>query len=312
METKPDRQGSIDRLIPEQQGQTFAQVFVRSFLREVTKWTTLVDVFDVLSRTRAHYPASPLFARRQRRVFYKEKMNLLDFLFPRRCLTCWHFGTYFCDRCAATIRIVEERETICPICEHPSIGGITHAGCQGPYRLDGLTSFFHYDGIVREAVKVLKYRRVTDLAEEFTSLIPPDTFDQLSFVCHPGSSLSHSRESGNPVFVPIPLHGSRFRDRGFNQAEVFGKLIAARLNVPFYTDILRRVKKTIPQVEMKNRKERMKNMRGVFAIHNSPFSIPHSCILFDDVFTTGATMRAAGESLKRAGARFVWAVTMAR
>jgi len=115
------------------------------------------------------------------------------------------------------------------------------------------------------------------------------------------------------MLIPIPLHPSRYRDRGFNQAEVLGRILADRLHIPIRTDILKRVIKTTPQVEMKDRKERLKNMKNVFSIHNSKFVIPNSTIiLFDDVFTTGATMRAAGETLKRAGAKSVWAVTMAR
>lgn len=220
-------------------------------------------------------------------------MHLLDLLFPRRCLTCWRFGRYFCERCSATIRIIEPRETICPVCERPAIGGMTHPRCTGRYSLDGLTSFFHYDGIIMEAVKTFKYRLVTDIAQEFVSLVP-------------------AADIVDGVLVPVPLHPLRFRDRGFNQAEVLGKLLADRLHIPMRTDILRRVKKTPPQVEMKERNERLKNMKNVFSILHSSFSTLHSVVLFDDVFTTGATMRAAGETFKRAGAEFVWAVTMAR
>ncbi len=223
-------------------------------------------------------------------------MNLLDVLFPKRCLTCSRFGKYFCDHCVSTIRTIGVNEAICPICERRAFGGMTHPRCKTKYSLDGLTSIFHYDGIIRQAVKTLKYRRVTNLAQEFMHLISP----------HLPTALSS-------MLIPIPLHPSRYRDRGFNQAEVLGRILADRLHIPIRTDILKRVIKTTPQVEMKDRKERLKNMKNVFSIHNSKFVIPNSTIiLFDDVFTTGATMRAAGETLKRAGAKSVWAVTMAR
>lgn len=199
------------------------------------------------------------------------------------------------------------------MCERPAFGGMTHPRCKTRDALDGLTSFFRYEGIVREAIKVLKYHRVTDLATEFVSCIQTDG-------------------TYRGVLLPIPLHPSRFRDRGFNQAEVLGKLVASRLHIPIRTDILRRVKKTPPQVEMKDRNDRLRNMRGVFSVTSfwqaslrarpeshgdaGQASMTHTIkgtfFLFDDVFTTGATMRAAGEALKRGGARFVWAVTMAR
>lgn len=229
-------------------------------------------------------------------------MNILDILFPKRCLACGRFGTYFCDRCAGTIRTIGVSETICPICEYPAIGGMTHPRCQTKYSLDGLTSIFHYDGIIREAVKTLKYRLVTDLVTEFVSLIPSSVFNNLTI-----------QQYNNCVLVPIPLHPSRLRSRGFNQAEVLGRPLAGRLHIPIQARILRRVKATTPQVEMKDRKKRLENMKNVFSIPTSKFVLPNSTIvLFDDVFTTGATMRAAGETLKRAGATFVWAVTIAR
>ncbi|MEK9143427.1 MAG: ComF family protein [Patescibacteria group bacterium] len=231
-------------------------------------------------------------------------MNLLDFIFPRHCLSCLRFGKYFCNICVSTIRTIGVNEAICPICGRRAFGGMTHPRCKTKYSLDGLTSIFHYDGIIKQAIKSLKYRRITDLAQEFVNLVPGS--------CHPG-------EGRDPVLIPISLHSSRFRDRGFNQAEVLGRLLADRLpagkaglHIPMRTDILKRVIATTPQVEMKDRKERLKNMKNVFFIHHSSFIIRNSVILFDDVFTTGATMRAAGETLKRAGAKRVWAVTMAR
>lgn len=229
-------------------------------------------------------------------------MNILDIIYPRRCLACGRFGKYFCNRCTGTIRIIGVSEAICPICERPAIGGRTHPRCQTSYSLDGLTSIFCYDGIIRQAIKSLKYRYVSDLTDEFISLIPSSVFNNLAI-----------QQYNNCILVPIPLHSSRFRSRGFNQAEVLGRPLAGRLHIPIRNDILRRVKATTPQVEMKDRGKRLDNMKGVFAVHHDSCLLSHeTIILFDDVFTTGATMRAAGETLKRAGAKSVWAVTMAR
>ena len=222
-------------------------------------------------------------------------VNILDFFFPKRCVGCGKIGKYFCIFCTAKIRYIQANEYICPMCGRLALDGATHPGCRTRYGLDGLTSFFHYDGPVRKAVKALKYRRISDLASEFVFLIPTKLLS---------SNLLSS------LFIPIPLHTSRFRLRGFNQAEVLGKLLAARLNIPVRTGILKRVKITQPQVDMKNRDERLKNMKNVFravqTIQNKDI------LLFDDVFTTGATMRSTANVLKRAGAKRVWAVTIAR
>lgn len=229
-------------------------------------------------------------------------MNLLDLLFPRRCVGCGRIGGYFCATCRRSIRIVASNEMICPVCEGLAIDGITHPACRTRYSPDGLTSFFRYDGIVRTAVKTLKYRLVSDLAGEFVFLIPPVTVADLSRII----SSRHVRS-----FVPVPLHVSRLYERGFNQAEVLGVAVSIRLQLPVRTDMLRRTRRTVPQVEKSNRQERLKHMEGVFAAQ-SVTDGDSGVVLFDDVFTTGATIRSAANVLKRAGVRFVWAVTMAR
>ena len=194
------------------------------------------------------------------------------------------------------------------MCGRPAIDGATHPGCRTRYTIDGLTSFFRYDGIIRKAVKALKYRFVSDLASEFVSIIPNDA---LRFLMK--SRIPDQVRNDNVVYVPIPLHPSRFRERGYNQAEVLGKLIAGKLGIAVRTDILIRTRKTTPQVEMKKREARLKNMENVFAVSpNNSISLYPYIFLFDDVFTTGATMRSAANVLKRKGVKFVWAVTMAR
>ncbi len=223
-------------------------------------------------------------------------MNFFDFIFPKRCLGCGRIGKYFCDLCKRRVRLIQPNETICPVCEKSAIDGATHPRCRTRYSLDGLTSFFHYDGIIRKAIKSLKYRLVSNLASEFVSLVDV-------------TKLRYN----DATLIPIPLHRSRFMERGFNQTEVLGRLIAGKLHIPMRTDILMRTKKTMPQVEMRDRNERISNMKDVFVYHNSLFTIHTSgVLLFDDVFTTGATMRSAANVLKRNGVKYVWAVTMAR
>jgi len=224
------------------------------------------------------------------RLHYNRVMSLLDFIFPKRCVNCGKVGKYFCDRCRALIRPIADNERICPMCGRLALDGVTHSRCRTRYDIDGLTSFFHYDGPVRKAIKAIKYRLVSDLAKEFISLAP-----QVSF-------------SKPYTLIPIPLHSSRFRYRGFNQAEVLGTILAKRLNIRVRTDILQRIKSTTPQVEMKDKKKRLENMKHVFTSQK----VSGSVLLFDDVFTTGATMRSAANALKREGARRIWAITMAR
>jgi ComF family protein len=118
----------------------------------------------------------------------------------------------------------------------------------------------------------------------------------------------------NVVLVPIPLHPRRLRWRGFNQAELLGELIAKNLGIKFIPDLLIRVKNTEPQVKL-DKDQRQINIRHAFILNkNSQFDNLKICnfVLFDDVWTTGATLKEAGKVLKRNGTKKVWGLTIAR
>ncbi len=195
-------------------------------------------------------------------------------------------------------------ELVCPVCERPAIDGKTHPRCVTKYSPDGLISYFRYRGIIRTAIQTIKYRFVRDLVWDLTALISEEMLEATIYALPKDCVL---------VFIPIPLHPVRERNRGFNQALCVGKMVANRLQIPLRTGILRRVRYTAPQVSMKDRIAREKNMQTVFALKPGVTIMPCTVyILFDDVFTTGATMRSAASCLKRAGAQYVWGITLAR
>ena len=107
------------------------------------------------------------------------------------------------------------------------------------------------------------------------------------------------------LLVPVPLHRSRERVRGFNQAE----LIASRIGLPIATRLLRRRKNTPSQTGL-TRNERKRNLAGAFEIRGEAAGC--KIILVDDVYTTGSTMNEIARTLKRAGAERVEVLTVAR
>ena len=236
---------------------------------------------------------------------------LLDLLFPQRCISCGKFGQYICDHCTSTIEFIDTE--ICPVCRKPAINGKTHPICQTRYSLDGLTSIFAYQGVIRQAIKKIKYKPFAyDISKVLVCLA-------LKRINEKNWLAAIIRK--NPVLVPIPLHRSRERVRGFNQAQVLGKIFTKRWDLQFVPDLLIRHKKTRPQYGLKGG-ERKKNVIDAFNINPNysitclpvgrPITNYSNIILFDDVWTTGATMRACGNLLKRAGAKSVWGLTMAR
>lgn len=111
--------------------------------------------------------------------------------------------------------------------------------------------------------------------------------------------------------LPIPIHKSKLRKRGYNQAECFAKGLSEGLKIPLLSNKLVRVVASASQTT-KARLERYDNVENVFALLSDKIDLNNKhIILVDDVLTTGATLCTAGNILKRAGAK-VSVITLAR
>ncbi len=229
--------------------------------------------------------------------------QLFNFLFPKRCVGCGKLNTYFCQEC---IQNIAQSDLVCPHCERASVGGMTHPICRRRFALDGLWSLGIYQGSLQRAIKKLKYSWVTEIAEPLVNL----TIEY--WAKHSPYFLDEIKKSGgeNWVIIPVPLHKSRQNWRGFNQATLLGKLIAQKLGLS-YSEALIRTKNTKPQVG-KDSYKRKQNIKNAFKlIENCELKI-ENCILLDDIWTTGSTLRECSYVLKRSGAKKVWAITLAR
>ncbi len=113
------------------------------------------------------------------------------------------------------------------------------------------------------------------------------------------------------MIMPVPLHSKRLRQRGFNQALLLAHRLSERNKIPFSCDNLVRVRPTRPQVELTG-DERIRNVRGAFALKKPGAVETMHVVLVDDVFTTGATMNECAVVLKKSGASQVTVLTLAR
>lgn len=122
---------------------------------------------------------------------------------------------------------------------------------------------------------------------------------------------SRAPEELPKAIVPVPLHRSRLRSRGYNQALELAGPLAKALRVPLLRDVLQRTRSTSAQTEL-TALARRRNVRGAFAVHFEN-GVPQHVAVLDDVFTTGATLAECTRVLKRAGvARVdVWALARA-
>jgi competence protein ComFC len=228
------------------------------------------------------------------------KKYLLNLFFPKFCFSCQREGEYLCQDCLATIDILYW--CFC-LCESPQ--RIPEAGkcrnCRGKF-LNGLYFAASYkNNLVKNLICKLKYEPyVKELAPSLASLI----------ITH--LNLIQKNFLGeNAILVPVPLSKKKLKRRGFNQSEEIVKELSKNLGLPLATDALIKEKDTFSQMEL-SKEERVKNIKGVFAVKNNEAIKNKKILLVDDVYTTGATMEECARILKKAGAREVWGIAVAR
>lgn len=117
------------------------------------------------------------------------------------------------------------------------------------------------------------------------------------------------RLTSNTCLVPIPLGKERRKERGFNQVEEVARRVGKELKIKIETDLLVRMRETASQIFLA-RKKREENMRGAFRATRPPDS-SYTYIVIDDVVTTGATLQAAVDALREAGAEHIIPLALA-
>ncbi len=198
-------------------------------------------------------------------------MNLIDLIFPKKCLECGREGGYICSGCVANV-------------------------LDGSFDENNF-AVFKYRGVIRKAIVSLKYKFAYDICDEIVD----------ACVSRLKSSKFHE-----VLLVPIPLYWRRENFRGFNQSEIIGQKIAEKMRWEFVSDFLIRNKNTHPQVGLKGLTRRA-NLCGVFSVNPSyVLGTKYSILLFDDVYTTGSTIKEAKKVLKEFGFKKIYSLTIAR
>jgi len=181
-------------------------------------------------------------------------------------------------------------------------------GCRddGP-AFDGARSFGIYCGKLRQAILRLKFSGEERLGARLGELLSA-----------PWTSLPHLGQDGPSLIIPVPLHPSRRRERGFNQSDLLAaglvralRKLSGAATPKLVTSCLRRKRATPPQTGL-SVSARRENPRGAFEVVKPDTVRERAIVLIDDVMTTGATLSACARALKRAGAAKVVGLTLAR
>ena len=218
----------------------------------------------------------------------------LDWLYPPRCGGCGAPGARWCAKCADSLQRIQF--PVCPVCGQEQASDQLCPRCQAaPPAWDHLRSLARYGGALRHAIHALKYRRDLGLGEVLSrSLL----------------QLYRSLAWQADMAVPVPLDLARMRERGYNQISLLTIPLALASELLYRPKALNKVKETPRQVTL-NGHHRRSNLAGAFEA-DPQLVKGKTILLIDDVVTTGTTLQACSQALRTAGARQVFALTLAR
>jgi ComF family protein len=214
-------------------------------------------------------------------------MALVDLLLPPACAGCGRYGAGLCDACRGALRrAARERDRF--VAADP---GIVVGDA-----LELALAAFAYDWVLRRALQRLKYGGAARLARPLADACGAEFVRLLAL-------------TGRAPLVPVPVHASRFRQRGYNQAALLARSLAGAHDLPVL-DLLTRHRHTTEQHRL-NRAGRLRNLQRAFGL-KVDVRAPPVVILVDDILTTSATMEACAAALRAAGAGRVFGFALAR
>lgn len=233
--------------------------------------------------------------------------SLLSILFPCTCRLCRKIVGesalgVVCEDCWNKVKAVED--PFCAICGYPFVSKSVETGalcghCRHRFfAFDFARAYSPYNDPLKEIIHQFKYCGHLSLARPLGR--------HLQAVYH-----SFPESFRSDVIIPVPLHKTRERERGFNQAAELARQLSRLTRLPVQSGWFVRTRPTKAQAGLSRRQRRM-NLKGAFQVSPCAQIANRDVLLLDDVFTTGATLNECATILKRGGCRRVNVLTVAR
>ena len=214
--------------------------------------------------------------------------NLFDLVYPPVCGFCNQISNNFlCKEC-------EQRF------EKVKISVIDNNQNDSAF-FDEHFYLFKYEDDIREKIIEYKFDEKSYLYKSFSELFMRDEKFINQFI------------NNYDMIVSVPIHKKRFKYRGYNQSELIAKDIAARCGKKYFKNVLTKKYNVVAQSSLCNKADRIKNIKDAFSEGEKiEFIKDKKVAIFDDVFTTGATVNECAKVLKQNGASFVGVFTIAK
>ncbi len=211
--------------------------------------------------------------------------KILNVLFPTYCVSCNTKDTLLCKKCIQNISPSQQNTNDTEI----------------------ISVFSYKNNIARNAIQFLKYKNGKDIGKIFAHSLYDIILEELN-------EQNIFSNFNNPILIPIPLSKNKMKERSFNQSEIIAKemsFIDKGSSFTIKTNVLYKIKDTTSQASIKNKQQRLQNLRGCFNVKDPNKIRNKNIILIDDVTTTGATIKEARKTLLASGAKKVIAFTIA-
>ncbi len=208
---------------------------------------------------------------------------LLNIFFPKFCIGCKKEGKYLCENCTLYL---SETILICPLCHKPEFFGRTHKKCKKEENLDGLVSFWDYEGLVKELVTRMKKESLIDIPKELTEYLFLTVDDNKERY----SKFFDFLFDEKTVISYLPIEKKEEVIRGFDEKEEIAKNLA--------------------KITKKKKIDLLKKKEGDF-LYTSLEEVKQ-VVLVDDIWESGETMRKAAALLKEKGVKKIWGFTFVK
>lgn len=231
--------------------------------------------------------------------------TVADFVFPRLCPGCgervFEEGMLVCPRCRDSMEAL--KLPLCPTCGAPDAPFSTEDICdccpEGEIHFASARAVTEFAGVAKQLVERVKYN------------IHPEYAEWMGRRMAEVFKVEHQLVRDFHAIIPVPLHRTRERERGFNQSRLLAEEISRATGVELMNGVLLRHLFTKTQTRM-GRRARAKNIAGAFKVAQVGCIRGKTILLVDDVHTTGATLNECARVLKEGGAECVCCMSFAR